>query len=101
IIYRGDKGYLRSMSETASRPVVGTDGFTTGGHPAFSPGGRWRVCWAQKDRTLKRLRLDGGAPVTLCQLSEGGLGLDWAGNAIYFSDANVGIKRVAANGGQA
>jgi len=100
IIYSGDKVYLRSMSETASRPVVGTDGFTTVSHPAFSPDGRSIVFWAQKDRTLRRLSLNGGAPVTLCQLSEGGLGLDWAGNAIFFSDSNVGIKRVPANGGQ-
>ena len=100
VIYSGDKVYVRAMSETTARPVIGTDAFTTVSHAAFSPDGRSIVFWTQKDRTLKRLSLDGGSPTTLCQLSEGGMGLDWAGNAIYFGDANEGIKRVSASGGQ-
>ncbi len=46
------------------------------------------------------MTLGSSAIITLCPLSEGGLGLTWAGDFIYFADAGQGIKRVPANGGK-
>ena len=58
------------------------------------------VFWAANDRTLKRLTFGSSAVTTLCALSEGGLGLEWSGDYIYFSDTGQGVKRISANGGQ-
>jgi serine/threonine protein kinase/Tol biopolymer transport system component len=101
IAYAGEKLYLRDISEAAPQPIPGTEGFTSATHPAFSPDGRSVVFWAQTDRTLKRVTLGSTGIVTVCPLSEGGFGLTWAGDFIYFADAGKGILRVSANGGQA
>ncbi len=100
IAYSGDRLYVRSVSEAAAQPIPGTEGITSATHPAFSPDGRSIVFWAASDRTLKRLSFGRSAISTVCALSEGGLGLVWAGDNIYFSDTGQGIKRISANGGQ-
>ena len=100
VVGASDALYIRSISEVEARLVAGTDGFTSLTHPAFSPDGKSIAFWAGSDRTLKRVTISTGAVTTLCPLSEGGYGLDWAGDQIYFSDNDEGIKRVAATGGE-
>ena len=100
IVYAGDRLYLRSVSDAALEPIPGTEGLMSVTHPAFSPDGRSLVFWAARDRTIKRLNFGSSTVATVCPLSEGGLGLTWAGDDIYFADTGQGIKRVPANGGQ-
>jgi eukaryotic-like serine/threonine-protein kinase len=100
IVYAGDRLYVRSVSEAVAQPIPGTEGITSVTHPAISPDGRSIVYWAASDRTLKKLSFGSSAVTTLCPLSEGGQGLSWAGDNIYFSDSGQGIKRISANGGQ-
>jgi serine/threonine-protein kinase len=100
IAYTGEKLYLRPIAEAFPQPIPGTEGFISATHPAFSPDGRSLVFWAQADRTLKRITLGSSTIATLCPLSEGGYGLQWAGDALYFADTGQGIFRVSANGAE-
>jgi eukaryotic-like serine/threonine-protein kinase len=89
--------YVRALSSLDIRPVPGvanTNGVTA---VAFSPDSRFIVFWAT-DRTLKRIPVIGGAPVTLCE-SENPLGLNWTPHGILFGQL-AGILRVSANGGK-
>jgi serine/threonine protein kinase len=100
VVFAGDKVYVRPISEMTAQPIPGTEGMTSSTHPAFSPDGRTLVFWAANDRTLKRVTLGSNALTTLSPLSEGGLGLTWQGDYIYFADTGQGIKRVSGNGGK-
>jgi serine/threonine-protein kinase len=100
IAFTGDRVYLRSLSDTSPRPVPGTEGFRSTSHPAFSEDGKSLVFWAANDRSLKRVTLGSAGVSTVCPLAQGGYGLWWAGDRIYFADAGVGIRRVAATGGE-
>jgi len=100
VVFAGDKVYIRPVSEATAQPIPGTEGMTSSTHPAFSPDGRTLVFWAASDRTLKRLTLGSNSITMLCPLAEGGLGLTWQGDNIYFADQGQGVKRVSANGGK-
>jgi serine/threonine-protein kinase len=89
--------YLRELSGFDVHPIPGianTDGVTA---VAFSPDSRSIVFWAT-DRTLKRIPVIGGVPVTLCE-AENPLGLNWTSDGILFGQIS-GITRVSANGGK-
>ena len=100
VAYSADRVYLRSIGESLAQAVPGTDGSGSVSHPTFSPDGRSIAFWATSDRTLKRVTLGSASVTTLCQLDEGGLGLQWIGDTIYFADMGRGIMRVSANGGK-
>jgi serine/threonine-protein kinase len=95
-----DQLYLRSIGDDEARPVPGTGVFTSLTHPTFSPDGQSVVFWAASDRSLKKVNLSTGAISTVCALGEGGYGLSWAGDEIFFADNGTGIMRVSSNGGQ-
>ncbi|MGB2713912.1 MAG: protein kinase [Vicinamibacterales bacterium] len=89
--------YLRPMSGLDVHPIQGvenTDGVTA---IAFSPDSRSLVFWSG-DRTLKRIPMIGGAPVTLCE-AENPLGLNWTPDGIFFGQI-AGIMRMSAAGGK-
>ncbi len=95
--------YLRSMAEHEPRPIAGTEigaavtgvGITS---PAFSPDGQSLAFWAMADGTLKRIALNGGAAVTICEATNP-FGLNWGTDGIVFGQGARGIMRVSANGG--
>ena len=93
----GQRLFLRAIDQFDSRPVPGTEG---GRVPTFSPDGRALAFIAS--RKLKKVSLDGGAPVVLRDFIEGD-GLDWSDDGnIYFSTGLAsGLWRVPASGGQA
>jgi serine/threonine-protein kinase len=94
--------YLRSMSEMTPRLIAGTEtpkGFTGG--PFFSPDGKSVAFWSGMDPetiTLKRVDVEGGVAVTVCQtpLAFGG---SWGTDGIVFSSSK-GVMRVSPDGGQ-
>ena len=94
LAYAGrDQLYLRAMNEIEVNAVRGTEGAR---EPFFSPEGQWIGFWA--DGQLKKVRITGGVPVTLCETAVY-FGASWGPNdSILFSTSN-GIWRVPGSGG--
>jgi serine/threonine-protein kinase len=89
--------YLRRMDQSEAKPIAGTEG---GINPFLSPDNRWVGFWA--DRKLKKVPVEGGVPVTLCDLSSWLFGANWGrDNSIVFADRwDAGLSRVSAEGGK-
>ncbi len=97
IVYSTSEGlYLRSLEELGANVIRGSDrGAVT---PFFSPDGQWIAYWSEKDQKLKKIGINGGTPVVLCDAMSWG-GASWSeDNKIVFSNEE-GIMRVSGNGG--
>jgi eukaryotic-like serine/threonine-protein kinase len=90
--------FLRRLSEMEARPVPGVAGDVS--VPFFSPDGEWLGFMSYPDSLLKKVRLGGGAAVTVCKASNLTFGASWVGNSIAFEDPARGILRVSADGGE-
>jgi len=89
----GQRLYLRDLGSPALRALPATDGAES---PFFSPDGRW-IAFSQGG--LKKVSLDGGAPVPLAPRMSGA-GVWGPDGQIYFtSDYDKGLSRIAAGGG--
>ncbi len=100
IAFTADALYVRPIGDADAFTVPGTGAFRSLTHPTFSPDGKSIAFWAASDRSLKRVTLGSNAIATVCPMGEGGYGLDWANDYIYFGENAKGIMRVLANGGQ-
>lgn len=103
--------YIRRMDATESIPIPGTQG-TGVLTPFFSPDGRWVAFFSVETHELKRIPVDGGVAVTICQSPAegvlvpgsngsptGNFGASWTvDNQILFATSK-GVFRVSANGG--
>ena len=98
-IYGADRRlYVRRVSELDAQAVPGTEGIGELFAPAFSPDGRSLAFWSG-DGTIKRVPVEGGAPVTLCP-ADNPYGLSWGEDGIVFAQAEKAtIMRVSADGG--
>jgi eukaryotic-like serine/threonine-protein kinase len=86
--------YLRSFGTLEARLIPGTEPVSTS--PFFSPDGNW-VGYFDNGQ-IKRIGLDGGAPVLICAATNP-LGVSWErDNTILFGQP-AGIMRVSADGG--
>jgi eukaryotic-like serine/threonine-protein kinase len=87
--------FQRSLNSTDPVPITGT---TNAVGPFFSPDGQWVAFFA--DGQLKKVNLEGGAPITLCEAPVG-LGGSWGPrDVIAFAAATgSGLSRVSAAGG--
>ena len=98
LVYSTSKGlYLRSIDEVTAKPIAGTEGDAR--QPFFSPDGEWLGYFSPADRKLKKIAMNGGASVTLCDAASfqgGSWGTD---DTIVFSVSLKGILRISANGG--
>jgi len=87
---------LREIGQLEARVLPGTD---CDGSLFFSPDGQW-ICFSAGGE-LKKLFLDGGKPVSLCEarLNMGG---SWAqDDTIFFTPVwSGGIWKISANGGE-
>ena len=91
--------YLRSLGSLEARAIAGSevpDGMSS---PAFSPDGLSVAFFSSADRTLKRLAVAGGTPVTICRVPDTFFGINWDESGIVFSQGPKGILRVSPNGG--
>jgi serine/threonine-protein kinase len=88
--------YLRPLDAFDTKPVPGTDGAE---NPFFSPDGRWVGFFA--DNKLKKVAVDGGAPVTIAD-ARAPRGNVWAsGDTIYVTPTNIDpVMRVSVVGGK-
>jgi len=95
---RADKRllFLRSLGMAEAAPIPGTEGAFS---PFFSPDGQWLGFW--DDAKLKKILLSGGAPVTICDISDRLLGATWAtDDTVVFPPRWAGgLARVSAAGG--
>jgi serine/threonine protein kinase/Tol biopolymer transport system component len=87
--------HVRALQEFEGKPIPGTEG---GFGPFFSPDGQWVGFFT--DTKLKKVFLQGGAPVTLADAVHV-YGATWASDdRIYYSDREaVKLTRIAAGGG--
>jgi hypothetical protein len=88
--------FLRRLDQSEGKPIAGTEG---GINPFLSPDNRWVGFWA--DRKLKKVPVEGGVPIALCDASWL-FGANWGReNSIVFSDLNSnGLSRISAEGGK-
>jgi serine/threonine-protein kinase len=87
--------YLRSLDAFETKPIAGTEGAR---YPFFSPDGQWVAFFA--DGKLKRVSVQGGYPVTVCDTPGVGRGGTWGGDGtIVFDPGASGLMSVAADGG--
>jgi len=101
LVYAADRGntsqlYVRPLDQLEATPLPGTQGAYG---PFFSPDGRWVGFFSENK--LKKVSLQGGDPVVLCEARTphgGSWGLD---NTIVFSDEEGGrLVQMPATGGQ-
>jgi Tol biopolymer transport system component len=96
-VYSTAKGlYLRSVDELAAKLIAGTEGSTS--QPFFSPDGKWIGFLSVPDFKLKKIDINGGAPVALCGAIP--YGVSWgADSTIVYGQMAGDMMRISANGG--
>ena len=88
--------YLRSVDELVDKLVAGTQGSTS--QPFFSPDGKWLGYFCVSDAKLKKIDINGGAPVALCGTTP--YGVSWgADGTIVYGQMPGDLMRVSSNGG--
>jgi serine/threonine-protein kinase len=89
--------YLRAMDQLEATPMRGTE--DTAREPFFSPDGQWVGFYSRGQ--LKKVSINGGAPVTLCDALNP-WGASWGeDDTIVFGQGGQGIFKVPATGGTA
>jgi serine/threonine-protein kinase len=88
--------YQRPVAGGAAAPIAGTDGAS---NPFFSPDGRWLGFFA--DGKLKKISIQGGAPITVAD-APAPRGEAWTAedDIIITPRDNTSLWRVPANGGK-
>ncbi len=90
--------YIRSVDELTAKLIAGTEGSTQ--QPFFSPDGKWIGYFSVTDRQLKKIAINGGAPVTLCgSMQLAGAWWNRDNSIVYGQLPGSGIMRISANGG--
>ena len=90
--------YSRSVEELTAKIIPGTE--ENPQQPFFSPDGKWIGYVSVADRKLKKIAINGGVPVVLCDFNIVLLNASWgADNKIVYSDSGKGIMRISENGG--
>jgi eukaryotic-like serine/threonine-protein kinase len=98
-VYSTNKGlYLRSMDELKAKFIAGTEGGTSS---FFSPDGKWLGYFSKADGKLKKIAIEGGEPIVLCAIENGGFISAWwsEDNTIVYGHVPGKIMRISANGG--
>jgi serine/threonine protein kinase/Tol biopolymer transport system component len=98
-VYSTPKGlYLRSVNELTGKFISGTEG--PGVWPFFSADGQWIGYLSQGDKKLKKISINGGAPVVLCDVASLAVAKWNTDNTIIFCPyPSSTIMRVSADGG--
>jgi serine/threonine protein kinase len=96
-VYSANGGlYLRLLDELDAKLIPGTG--ETPERPFFSPDGKWIGYISEIDGELKKISINGGAPVPLTACNSQGF-ISWGqDNAIVYA-YQTKIMRVSANGG--
>jgi serine/threonine protein kinase len=93
--------YLRFVDSLDARLIPGTD--INSYQPFFSPDSQSIAYFSGSDRKLKKVNINGVAPIVLCDTSDtsimSGDGYWHTDNTILYADTIKGIMRVSADGG--
>jgi serine/threonine-protein kinase len=88
--------FARSLDQPQLTQMPGTEGAYA---PFFSPDGRWVAFFAQGK--LKKIRIDGGGPIPLCEaLAVRGGSWSEDGNIIAALDQTGGLSEIPPEGGR-
>jgi serine/threonine protein kinase/Tol biopolymer transport system component len=89
---------MRRLDELEAQPIPGTEGAE---ELFFSPDGTWIAFITKPEGKLKKVRVDGGLPVTLCDASPLGVGASWGddGYIVFSCTIPLGLARVSDAGG--
>ena len=100
LVYRARRNgvvqlFRRAMRDLEPEPIAGTENGTS---PFFSPDGRW--LGFDSDGVLKRVALDGTAPVVICP-APGGVTAAWMRDdtIVFATNTNRVLQQVPASGG--
>jgi Tol biopolymer transport system component len=94
------KLFRRTLSDLEAHVIVNVDTRTGAAtSPAFSPDGRSVAYVTDVDKTLRRVAVEGGTPVTIAALDAVPFGVNWDAGGILF-EADGSIMRVSADGGK-
>jgi eukaryotic-like serine/threonine-protein kinase len=88
--------YLRSMEQTDAQLIAGTEEDLSS--PFFSPDGQSIGYWSASSNQLKRIAVNGGAPVTLCNATNP-ISVNWGTDRTILFGQPEGIMRIPASGG--
>ncbi|MBX7224001.1 MAG: protein kinase [Blastocatellia bacterium] len=88
--------YLRSLDQFESKPIPGTE---TGDAPFFSPDSQW-VGFFTSDSKMKKIPVQGGTPLTLCENCDTFLETEWNTNGMIVSSGKTGLYFISELGGQ-
>jgi class 3 adenylate cyclase/Tol biopolymer transport system component len=93
IVYSTQKGlFLRSTDELSAHLIAGTEG-SSNVQPFFSPDGEWIGYFSINEQQLKKISINGGAPVRLCKIGML-VGASWGedGTIVYGTQKAGGMK---------
>ena len=90
--------YVHTIADGKVATYPGSEGAQ---YPFWSPDGRWIAFFSRSDGTLKRVPVDGGAPLTICR-SLNGKGGSWGRDDVIVLAPSSGtaLFRVSAAGGE-
>ena len=98
--------YVRPVDQLDAVPIRGIDAVLGGvlGSLFLSPDGEWVGYNDTGSSTLKKIRISGGSPVTVCKVSAGGGGFNGAtwgqsGLIVFATTAVPGLMKVPDTGG--
>jgi len=87
------KLFTRKLDQSKATELAGTDGASA---PFFSPDGKWVAFFAAFK--LKKLSVEGGAPVVLCDATTG-FGGSWGEDGTIIASLSSALSRVPSAGG--
>jgi serine/threonine protein kinase len=98
-VYCTTKGlYLQSIDELDAKLIAGTVDEEPS-DPCFSPDGQWICYWSMAHEKLKKIPINGGAPIALADIDNSS-GPRWCDdNTILYGSLLSGIRRISADGG--
>ena len=99
VIYGTTRGaYIQSVDQPGATLIAGIE--QNPRNICFSPDGRSIGYWSQSELKLKKMPLDGGAAVSLCDTGAMVLDVEWHdNNTILYSQVPDGIMRISPEGG--
>jgi len=93
----GNPIYRRSLDSFEIKPISGSEG---GRKPFFSPDGKW-IGFSNKANKIKKVPLDGGNSVTLCENCPVTRSSSWGADGFIYLSNDTGLYRIPADGGSA